>query len=484
MKKQLILFISAMLCLASFAYDYQTFYSHRTCYYENGTGIIAAMKIDSVKFDGDSILYPMKQIRMNADYCYDADGASWIGTEIRITPTWNYFRNKLNQSIRIKTDARLNENWEFFNDGETTIIATVISYIEEKVLSTPDTVKTIRLEVWDRTMKPMPHFLQGKTLKISKKHGLTEVFNLYELPQFTDAQFQLYKLAGTTAPNLGIRNLTWFEVFDFEPGDELHTKRSLLQTMAGPPIEITKLTIKKFLSRNDYTDSIGYIVSESNEDYFKYEGKTELYSKTTNEYSLTIRRNPYFDYIPAKPFLLQENLISNYMKQDGFIRKGTTGIPMNKTLNCFTYHTDEISDVCYIEVSEYYKGLGGPYFEYISGCWEIEKSIDTHKIVYYKKGETSWGTPHIINSLAPQTDTTPRLHIFPNPANEHINVKGFAAQGNLTFKIINLQGISVHNGAINDNNATIQVSTLAGGLYFISIFLDDVCIGSGRFMKQ
>lgn len=486
MKKQLILFISAMLCLASFAYDYQTFYSHRTCYYENGTGIIAAMKIDSVKFDGDSILYPMKQLRMKEDYCYDTDGAPWMGHTIIVTPSWNYFLNKNNDSIRIKTDAKLDESWEMFNDGMTTIRATVISISRENLLNTTDSVKTIRLEVWDPTMQPRPHFLHWRTLKLSKNSGLTYAFNLFDIPRINGGNFEEFKLAGITNPCFGIQDFNNLEVFDFQPGDEFHIVTERVVTTAGVPAESTRILIRKILTRNDSVDLVWYDTYDINE----YYRGTVLSLKSEINNVIIARSSPLFDQMPGKTYFwvhylgTSKYLSTNYIRKDGFLRKGSTVIPFSESLNCYSYFTDEISDVCNTFVGEYYKGLGGPYFTHTSGCWEIDKEIETSKLQYYKKGETSWGTPHVINSLTPQSQTTPRIHIFPNPAIDHINVKGFSTQGNLTFKIINLQGISVHNGAINENNATIQVSSLAGGLYFISIFSDDVCIGSGRFMKQ
>lgn len=479
-----MLFVSVMLCLASFAYDYQTFYSHRTCYFESGTGIIAAMKIDSVKFDGDSILYPMKQLRMKEDYCYDTDGAPWMGHTIIVTPSWNYFLNKNNDSIRIKTDAKLNENWEMFNDGTTTIRATVISISKETILNTTDSVKTIRLEVTDPTMQPRPHFLHWRTLKLSKNFGVIDVFNLYYIPRISDGNYEPFKLAGITNPCFGIQDFNYLEVFDFQPGDEFHiaTKKSI--STSGPPTEISEILIRKILTRNDSVDLVRYDTYDINEYYYKYGGTVQSYSKWEINNVLIAKSAPGFDQMPGKTYFSENYLATNYIRRDGFLRKGSTYIPFSENRNCYSYFSDEISDVCSSSVNEFYKGLGGPYFSKTYGCWEIDKSIEITELVYYKKGETSWGTPHIINSLAPQSDTTPRLHIFPNPATENINVKGFAQQGNLTFKIINLQGISVHNGAINDNNANIQVSSLAGGLHFISIFSDDVCVGCGRFMKQ
>jgi len=446
------------------------------------------MKIDSVKFDGDSILYPMKQIRMKEDYCYEIEGAPWMGHTIIATPSWNYFLNKNNDSIRIKTDAKLNESWEMFNVGTTTIRATVISISNENILNTTDSVKTIRLEVLESTIYPRAHFLHWRTIKLSKNFGLTDVFNLYNIPGISDGFYEQFKLVGITNPSFGIQDFNYLEVFDFQPGDEFHIVNKRVATTAGPPTERIHILIRKILTRNDLVDLVWYDTYDINEYYYKYGGTVLSYSKWEINNVLSARSAPWFDQMPGKPYFsadylgTSKYLSSNYIRKDGFLRKGSIKIPFSESRNCYSYLNDEISDVCNTFVNEFYKGLGA-FSTYTSGCWEIDREIETTKLQYYKKGETSWGTPHLLNSTL-EISAVQRLHIFPNPAFDFIQLKGFFDDGNLSVKIINLQSETVMYKPIAESKSSIDVSGLPGGLYFVSLFSNDTRIGFGKFMKK
>lgn len=65
-------------------------------------------------------------------------------------------------------------------------------------------------------------------------------------------------------------------------------------------------------------------------------------------------------------------------------------------------------------------------------------------------------------------DTEEKIKIFPNPANDKLNVTLSTESSIISFKIINVAGIEIQSGTLN-NLTTIDVSKLTPGLYFILI---------------
>ena len=277
------------------AYDYQTVYSHRTALFASSYGQVKTMKIDSVKFNGDSILYPLKNIQ-ELDYsCYTPYGASWLGYKIIIKPGWNYFFNQNNDTIRIKTDAKLNERWTVYSNTNISVFATVQKIETVNFLGITDIVKTIAFDFVIAT-SGMPEKVKsfisgdfdGKTIQISKNYGLIKTFNFLIFPYPSENStyyydnWNQYILSGLTNPKLGVQNLTWFDVFDFQVGDELHILYTNTPPMGSPPpggyIYKTE-EIAKYLSKETYSDSIVYNVEIREQTYSSNGTNFRIFSK-------------------------------------------------------------------------------------------------------------------------------------------------------------------------------------------------------------
>ena len=126
----------------------------------------------------------------------------------------------------IKTTALLNDSWTaYYLPDSIKIIATVISHDTMSFLGQLDSVKTIGFQVYDKNMDLLDYPLNTMELRISKNFGFVKTFNFYLFPNLTDytsERFEEYSLIGLSNPEIGIQNLTWFEINDFQPGDELH----------------------------------------------------------------------------------------------------------------------------------------------------------------------------------------------------------------------------------------------------------------------
>lgn len=393
------------------AYDYQTVYSQRTALLTDTAGKVTSMRIDSVRFNVDSILYPFKSIQKVGDNCYTPYGASWLGSKVIVKPNWNYFFNKNNDTIRIKTNARLNDSWTAYSNQEMSVFATVQKVELLTFMGLTDSVKTISFSIAvltgarSKVSSAIVTEFDGQTIQISKHYGFLKTFNMLVFPfsnesdQFYTNKWKQFNLVGLTNPTVGVQNLTWFGINDFQVGDEVHMKYSYSETQAGPPTQRRSYIILKYRDRQDFPDSVVYRVDRITQDSSFYGADL-----TASNFSHVVEKNTFkqsspFDLLPGEAFVDNNNAIGTVAMQNKTpLSKTFSGkINFDYRINCWGYDSNAISDVCSFGTSEYLKGLGGPYYKYESGCWPIETHGEENTLVYYKKGSTTWGKPLVIN---------------------------------------------------------------------------------------
>jgi len=180
MKKLIFLLLFAIQLVNLSAFDFQTVYSHRTTLFTNANGNVKSMRIDSVKFNGDSILYPLKNIQQLDYNCYTPYGASWLGSKIIINKSWNYFLNAKNDTLKIKTDAKLLESWFILKKNGISFEAIVSKFDTLTVLGVLDSVKTIKLSAYGFGVYSNK-FNHGEIL-LSKNFGSLKTYPLVDFP--------------------------------------------------------------------------------------------------------------------------------------------------------------------------------------------------------------------------------------------------------------------------------------------------------------
>ena len=398
------------------SHDYQTVFSNRIALFENSENQINALRIDSVKVDTDSVFYPFATIQEISKNCFSPNKASWIGEKVIVKPDGiNLFFNRDGDTITLKTNARINETWIAFQRGNDFRVKATVQSIElENFLGLTDSVKTISLTVTDQNENSLEHPLNNLSLRISKTYGFIETFNFYLFPDMevhdTQEKLENLSLAGLTNPNVGVQNLTWFEVNDFQPGDELHIldESSSWIEHAGDRIgyAITNKANYKYLERIDYTDSIVYIIARKQSIETVYPDSTtfELYNETIKS---VFSANPDFDKLPGEPIFYDiDSRVYNFqMTNESLISKTDP-----KTYGNF-YSADSICwgmimfDGC-ARNNTYFKGLGGPYYKCTNCC---SLGGEERKIVYYKKGETEWGEKLVITDVPDSNDNNPEF---------------------------------------------------------------------------
>ncbi len=307
-------------------------------------------------------------------------------------------------------------------------------------------------------MSPIDHPINQMNIKLSKHFGLIKTLNFSLFPNLSESypwrRFEELNLLGLSKPNLGVQNIGWFDVFDFQQGDEIHV---LYDYSCDEFTEITK-TITKYLSRSDYPDSIVYETEvERNQTKLEFGEGPTTYSKYNKK--ITIQKDTLFAKLPGEP-IIEDDIAWYYsmrVDQDGHIIKTEPAdydhIRFSKD-SCWT--EDCCWDGCWPSY-DYYKGLGGPYYHCYPWCLgEIEQSL-----VYYKKGDVIWGNPFNLTSVEDNITQNP-IKILPNPTSDYLTIEIPESYIPATFELYDLSGKLVLLQTVDKNISQISMISKKG----------------------
>lgn len=465
---------------SSFSKGYQSVYSHRKAYYQTETGKIETLKIDSIALLIDSVFFPSKTIQLVGNECYTPNGSGWTGKAVFVNHRWNYFFNDDNDTIKIKTDAKLNESWTLFRRPDITIVATVTKWDTATVMSVVDSIKTITLKVYDMSMKPLPHRLDGAIIALSKNYGLTKTLNFHFVPEqkyaSVDYETDKLNLVGITHPELGAQNVKWFDVFDFQEGDEFHYVDWESHLMGGGNASERKYIIR-ILKRENFNDSILY--TEDVESLLRYKENASVDYVTTYDHSQRVNviyENPEFDYEPGTMVFNEDSTAIYVNSSFGFNGWGYRET-YYKENDCWQ-KPRIIDDVC--NSHTFAKGRGEVFSG--GGCWSDQDYSESQQ-VYYKKGTESWGVPLVLTDIEDIGDQQV-IDVYPNPVMDEffVDVKGISTL--CTFELLDAQGRLIQQTLLNVQNNHLNLHGLDSGMYFYRIMSDNKQIKAGKIIKK
>jgi len=460
-----------LLNLSTFSQNYQTVYSDQISFFENQENNIKSIRIDSLAVQTDSVLFPFNNIQKLDFACYTPFGDSWIGRKIIVKDNGpNIFFNRALDSIKIKTNATLNDEWTAFEILDSIlVIATLTNHDEMDFLGQTDSVKTIGFQVYDENMNPLGYDLNSMTLLLSKSFGLVRTFNFYLFPDheieypFEEEEFEEFDLIGLSNPEIGVQNLTWFEVNDFQPGDELHV---LHESNDGPGEDYYQSTtdkaIYKYLERTDYEDSIVYTYSRTQSILKTWldSSSFEFYEDTL---STTILPDTLFDLLPGEPAVTEFDAYKYDMTNGEVLSKSNPRFIESFSFNGDSCWSRILWDGCFFS-KNYLKGLGGPYFD----CGDFGLENQERKLVYYKKGDVTWGTPLIITGIS-DYKIDRGISVFPNPAQDFINIKIRDYNSPVFFELFDINGRVILTNKIVSGETKINLQELTSGIYFYQL---------------
>lgn len=468
------------------AQHYQPIQSGRISYFIDQYWNVKSVRIDSVEFKTDSVLHPVSNIQEKENNCFTPYGTSWIGEKVIIQSNgFTVFLNKESDSVKIKTNAILNESWTAYRfPDSSTVVATVINIDTLSFLGLVDSAKTIGFKVYDKKSNLLSHILNTMSIIISKNYGLVKTLNFSMFPGFNDYyyyqdQLQEYTLAGLSTPKLGMQNLEWYDVNDFKIGDEIHVSYENSEWY-DPAYAVYDLrqTIYKYLRRKENADSIIYTIGRTQyQKIIAIANITCTYTHDTIE--SIIKPWPLFGKLPGEVIISDNNAYALSMNAETVISKTIPSYydmihPSGESCwsNC-------CADGCF-PADTYIKGLGGPYYE----CENFGLGGGViNKLVYYKKGSESWGVPLVITSIK-DNSIEDKIEIYPNPAKNRINITVQNIEFPIMLEVLNMEGMILLTNKVDSNSSYINIETLKSGIYMYRFSKKGERIKTGKLIIE
>ena len=473
MKRFLLLTLGMALLVPAYSQNYQTVNSSEIKLFSSiNLGSIRGHRIDSVIVVGvDSLIYPSRTIQLHdGSYCYNPMGPSMLGDHIRVMPDGtNLFFNLNGDTIRINTNAHAGDIWKIWSGANFDIYGEMLETELGDVFGLADSIKSIKINAFDNEMNPVESFYYNDySISIAKNHGLVSTFNFVAFPNLHEEYFYMqttyFELYGIESEALGEKNLTTFDFFDFQPGDIIEFETEYVQ----PSQQTYRHVREEYISRQDYPDSIVYVINSK----IRTSGSNMEVSIETSQISRTIEPIAFLDGLPGLP--LESNFEENTffsvtMNKDYFLQKNN--LSFNETHVVYS-----VSEDCYFLFyespcigsstgSSYYKGLGGPYYS----CGDAYPFLTGKYLSYFSKDSVEWGTPYDFTQSLEVVGNDNFFEIYPNPANDKINLKVNKATLPLKAEVFDLIGRSVLNTEIKAERPEIDISILPKGVYFFHI---------------
>lgn len=327
-----------------------------------------------------------------------------------------------------------------------------------------DSVKYISLQLTDSLNNNLSSNINLFQIQIAKQIGLIK-FPTFEI--LFGGGGNIEALIGCSNPAIGLQNLTAYNVFNMEVGDEVISH----QTAVWNPL--SKLTRRKVISKTfmnnvfTYTDSV-FIINQTDP------MSNSLYTVVQNNVvTRVIDLNA--DYYKVWNKLSGSGIIDNYNNvypialsgywsweselcvQRKFQHQGGFGIDSLGTAN------ESIGSFNTLMV---YKGLGEIYYN--PPFPNNEKYIP----VYYKKGNETCGNwvnfQYLLTGINEFDKDLPTFTIQPNPADSYIKINN-PKNETLVLTIVDYMGKKVLETDIKNQSQVINVEQLCNGVYMVNL---------------
>lgn len=480
MKRRVGITTFMMMCMFSYAQNYACLQPGITAFFTDGINQ-NPLHADSVVQQSDhQVWWNFPVIRPNDGfYCHTEKGGMWMGRKTRIYADGRYvFYNRDALPIEIQSLAGLNDTWKCCDLTPGRLDATVTAMAQETFIGLSDMVKTITLQAKDAQGNNMNHPLNGKQFKISQNYGFTQVIGIYLFPDLFDEvpdQIIEYTLSGLSEPQTGYQNLTFDQIFDLAPGDELHIyqKNDYWMNYGNESRAIKVLTDKNYspggteLILTWEVCSRNRQYSGTNDTLIFYDGPL---TETLNisEYRMNIDPLPGAVIAPEEyPSFLYYNQAYNnaFSKPYKQMFWGFYQNPEDTCLGIIITKKGPETSLMGTPADYYVEGLGGPYYTY----WDF--SYSTRVLMYWKKGAQQWGTPYTCSEILGETEplSVGRITVYPNPVTgKKVKIESTKAEP-MELTLYDLAGRQLFFQNFSGGHAIMNLPDVGQGLYFLKV---------------
>jgi len=251
-------------------------------------------------------------------------------------------------------------------------------------------------------------------------------------------------------------------IFDFNVGDEFHYQYFEFGTT-------NKQTIRKVISRTETPTTIQYVFQDSSRTI--YLSSFGIQSRQT-----TISYQKRHNWgIPTYASYNDFGIKSSYMNLSDTL----------PTLELFDFLYPNANDTILDGTNPTYhytyrKGLG--LWQYYSELYGI-RNVSNY-LVYYRKGNTTWGTPFILSNK--EDLENPIISIYPNPVSNILSIAGLVAGKDYLVQVYSLDGklLSCVKPTVTTSMNTIDLANINTGHYYIVLSDNENKIVKRRIIQK
>jgi hypothetical protein len=359
----------------------------------------------------------------------------------------------------------VNNSWILyqFQNGNK-IKASVDSVVFTNVISIDDSVKYISLQLTDSLNNNLSSNINQGQIHISKNIGLTKFARFEYLLGGWGSSIDLI---GISNPAIGFQNLTAYDGFNMEVGDEVISH----QTAGWNPISIytrRKVISKTFINNVfTYTDSV-FIINQTDP------MTNSLYTVVQNNVvTRVIDLNA--DNYKVWGSLSGSGIIDNYnnvypIALSGYSTWDAELCVQRKFQYQGWYGIDSLG-TAYEAIGSFntlmvYKGLGEIYY---SPPFPMNAK---YRPVYYKKGNETCGNwvnfQYLLTGINESRIDLPTFTIQPNPADSYIKINN-PENEIIQLTIYDSMGKKVLENEIVNQNEIIRIEHLNNGVYMVDL---------------
>lgn len=408
------------------------------------------------------------------DGCNKLTRPSFAGNYARINNEGNitvYNRNV--ESVFFNLSAMIDSTWTMYENRSqnTTIKAKTIAVTDSVIFDVVNEVKAIQIIFYDTLGKEKKQEKYNRFVFLhSNKFGFLRLYHLGSFPSTCNNSsydtcaifiFSGYQnMAGTVKHGKTFFHLN--ELHDYEVGDEFHWESEHNSQYLYRNIK----TINTCLLKQEINDSLIFTFKEREYSLINdRQGAIPKQSDIVVEREHQIKR-PVFNAKPFNKIKYRENqqavyscnpmeeLDEYYWNHHYYFYRN------NDTDTCFGFlHSNDFS------IGYLYRGIYGvtiPFYVLGSGY---------KKVVYYKKGSKTWGTPLPQNIGLNEMANNKKVSVYPNPTNK-----------NAVIDLAYVKRVIIHNAlgkkvdastTLNQHAVEVNAEALINGIYYIELITEN-----------
>jgi hypothetical protein len=325
---------------------------------------------------------------------------------------------------------------------------------------------------------------------VSKNYGLVRTPNFYFFPDEIswqrNSELQTLSLTGSSAIESSLQNLEYLDVYDYQPGDEVH----ILKKSDGQPMpmssnnldESTRKEIWKILSARKSPDSSVYEIERVWSHEILYFDRPGTYEAGSDTLVKTYHRFPTFDAPPGEPVIEDNSMLYYYMRNGSMpdkIRPRVDEARFRKSDS--HWHKERWLDFPRSE-EVYKKAVGGPYYSEYVGFTGYSFGVEP---VYFKNRFTEWGIPLQVDlSVKELTSGQTPFLLIPNPAEKQLFIRNTRNQSDVTLVVYDITGQKKLISPISLTETSILLPRFRAGLYICKFLQEDKELYTTKFILQ